>query len=213
MDVKTHDLIKVKGLPSFLDTATSEEWVKEAIIYAPFVVVRRAPIEKGKIPIGVRGAARNQRYAAFLDINEVEAVFSPEMLANQKGWIRNKRFNDILVLQDLSLVDDILTNDQLTWGPVGSAGFELASGLPTLTMKSDLDLIIRLPYPLLLEKAKQLYDELSEVNVRIDVQLETPSGSVALAEYCRGQTQLLLRTNDGPVLTRNPWQGISEPLS
>jgi phosphoribosyl-dephospho-CoA transferase len=205
MELNTHDLIKVKGLPSFLETVVSEMWVEEAIMYAPFVVVRRAPIEDGKIPFGIRGQSRSQRYADHLDSHEVEEVFSPERLANEKGWRNNPRLEEIQVLQDLHVVDEILANYQLTWGPVGSAGFELASGLPTLTTNSDLDLIIRTPHSLSLEIANQLYDELSKIRVRIDVQLETPSGAIALAEYCQGPTQVLLRTKKGPVLTSDPW--------
>jgi hypothetical protein len=42
------------------------------------------------------------------------------------------------------------------WGPTGSAGFELASGCPTVTQTSDLDLLMRAPDPLDRTSAKTL---------------------------------------------------------
>jgi phosphoribosyl-dephospho-CoA transferase len=92
-------------------------------------------------------------------------------------------------------------------------GFELASGVPTATTSSDLDLLVRAPQPLSWEMAEALFTHLAKVSVRIDVQIETPSGAFALAEYVRrgpdGQTMILLRTTDGPRRVYNPWKSAS----
>ncbi|ARK29804.1 malonate decarboxylase holo-ACP synthase [Halalkalibacter krulwichiae] len=203
MELRTHDLIRVKGMPSFLDNEACEEWVTEAMHEAPFVVVRRAPIENEMIPVGIRGKSRSHRYAAFLHMDELEEVISPEKLANEKRWLENPRLQEIKVLQVLHEVDEILSNHDIVWGPGGSAGFELASGIPTLTTKSDLDLIIRTqPQLLLVEKARQIYQELTNIETRVDVQLETPIGAIALAEYCLEPEQILTRTKKGPKLTK-----------
>jgi phosphoribosyl-dephospho-CoA transferase len=92
-------------------------------------------------------------------------------------------------------------------------GFELASGVPTATTSSDLDLLVRAPQPLSWETAEALLTHLAKASVRIDAQIETPSGAIALAEYVQrgpdGQTRMLLRTTDGPRLVCNPWKSVS----
>jgi phosphoribosyl-dephospho-CoA transferase len=209
MDVKPHDLLKLKGLPSFLESTTYPDWVKASILHAPYVVVRRAPLEKNQVPVGIRGQSRSERFAAFLQMDEVEKVISPEMLVYEKKWETSSRLHEIKVLQDLHKVDQILTTYQLNWGPVGSVGFELTSGMAALTINSDLDLVVRTPKPMPIETAKRLFVELSKLDVRIDVQLETPQGAIALSEYCRENHSLLLRTLDGPVLTTDSWSAVA----
>jgi phosphoribosyl-dephospho-CoA transferase len=142
-------------------------------------------------------------------MDEVEKVISPEMLVYEKKWETSSRLHEIKVLQDLHKVDQILTTYQLNWGPVGSVGFELTSGMAALTINSDLDLVVRTPKPMPIETAKRLFVELSKLDVRIDVQLETPQGAIALSEYCRENHSLLLRTLDGPVLTTDSWSAVA----
>ena len=103
-------------------------------------------------------------------------------------------------------IEEKLANLPLAYGPTGSIGFELASGLPTATSTSDLDLLIRAPERLPMQLAKKLITIFSGSLCRVDVQLETPRGAVSLAEYASGQTPLLLRQNDGPILVDDPWE-------
>ena len=98
-----------------------------------------------------------------------------------------------------------LANLPLAYGPTGSIGFELASGLPTATSTSDLDLLIRAPERLPMPVAQELITIFSGSPCRVDAQLETPRGAISLAEYVWGQTPLLLRQNGGPVLVDDPW--------
>lgn len=104
----------------------------------------------------------------------------------------------------LDYIEATLATSTYTWGPIGSVGFELASGAPTVGVCSDLDLLIRMERPLDCKSARQLSLRLAEVPVRVDVQLETPSGAIALAEYARGEPSVMLRTYDGPRLVSNP---------
>ena len=46
---------------------------------------------------------------------------------------------------------------------------------------------------------------MSKLPVRIDVLLETPAGAVALAEYARGKSVVMLRSPQGPRLVADPW--------
>jgi phosphoribosyl-dephospho-CoA transferase len=95
------------------------------------------------------------------------------------------------------------------WGPTGSAGFELATQAPTVTESSDLDLLIRTPEPLARDIAGALLDQLQghakRAGLRIDAQLETPAGGVALAEWAAGKARVLARGAAGPQLLADPW--------
>jgi phosphoribosyl-dephospho-CoA transferase len=86
------------------------------------------------------------------------------------------------------------------WGPTGSCGFELATGIRTLTAASDLDLVIEAPSMIPLPAAISLLASLeAQATVRLDVQLNTPAGGVTLKEYNRGGS-VLVKTSAAPVI-------------
>ena len=98
----------------------------------------------------------------------------------------------------------LLEGRDLAWGPTGSVGYELASGLPAVGESSDLDLILRSPEPLPRATAREILEDLSSLPARADAQIDTGIGSVALAEWAAGK-EVLLRRASGPVLTEDPW--------
>jgi phosphoribosyl-dephospho-CoA transferase len=104
------------------------------------------------------------------------------------------------------VVADVLEAGELAWGPVGSVGFELASGQPTVTGSSDLDVIISAPGRLSQASTLMLSTRLSSLPVRVDIQVETPFGAFALLEYAREMFRVVLRTPDGPRLVQDPWE-------
>jgi phosphoribosyl-dephospho-CoA transferase len=181
-------------------------WVERSLQEAPFVVVRRANLFDGMIPVGVRGSLRQQRSAAYLAPESIRNRITPEQLAANRGWLANARTEAIAGLKVLPGIEEKLANLPLAYGPTGSIGFELASGLPTATSTSDLDLLIRAPERLPMQLAQELITIFSGSPCRVDAQLETPRGAVSLAEYASGQTPLLLRQNDGPILVDDPWE-------
>jgi phosphoribosyl-dephospho-CoA transferase len=91
--------------------------------------------------------------------------------------------------------------------------------VPTVTASSDLDLLIHTPDRLAVSAAQQLLCELHEhaqrAQVRVDAQLATPAGGVALAELAADKPQVMVRTTLGPRLMTNPWAdpwaSITEP--
>jgi phosphoribosyl-dephospho-CoA transferase len=94
----------------------------------------------------------------------------------------------------------------LPWGPGGSLGFELATGVPTAHPASDLDLVVRADEPVSADTAAGLLEALRRLPARTDALLETPHGAVALAEYAHHPSgPVLLRTGNGPRLTADPW--------
>ena len=44
-----------------------------------------------------------------------------------------------------------------------------------------------------------------QTELKLDVQLQTPKGGVALKEWARTTGKVLLKRNDGAVLVNNPW--------
>ncbi len=180
------------------------DWVPAALARAPWVVVRRARPVSGAVPVGVRGAARGERWGAFVAPSAVAAHLSPEDIAASKAWQRLSR-TWVPALRLLDILGRLLGERGLAWGPTGSVGFELASGIATANEESDLDVLIRTPQPMSLGEAREISGELARLPVRVDAQLELPGGAVSLVEYARGK-EVLLRTPDGPRLVRSPWQ-------
>ena len=93
----------------------------------------------------------------------------------------------------------------LPWGPTGSVGFELASGLRTVTARSDLDLLLRPTRLPVRATLMRLHVALRGLPAREDCQIETDDGALALDELLSGASELLVRTPTGPRLISAPW--------
>jgi phosphoribosyl-dephospho-CoA transferase len=203
----THDLLRISGMAAVASVGGEQSplWAKVSLEIAPFVVVRRAKPIGGMIPIGIRGSSRNQRLAAYLRVESVLRRITPEQLTESDRSRGNARRESIPALKTWAEIQVKLSKFSLAYGPTGSVGFELASGLPTATATSDLDLLIRAPERPSMESARELMTIFSNSACRVDAQLDTPRGAVSLAEYAGGQRPVLLRQNGGPVLVDDPW--------
>jgi hypothetical protein len=75
-----HDLLQID--PALLTSGCGAEphWIQETLIVCPWVVVRRAQTSFGRIAVGVRGATRSERWAAFCDGSQVRTIVRPEQL-------------------------------------------------------------------------------------------------------------------------------------
>jgi len=165
--------------------------------------VRRASAKPGLIAVGIRGPLRAQRCALWADSQQICRVLSPEQVAAQQGWRQHPHLAALPALQALQQAQAALQASGLTWGITGSAGFELASGQAALNSSSDLDLLLRCPQPPSHPRLQTLAAALAGLPCRVDIQLQTPVGGVALNEWLRGG-QLLLKTDAGPVLLNQP---------
>ncbi|HEY4350262.1 MAG TPA: malonate decarboxylase holo-ACP synthase [Paraburkholderia sp.] len=201
---RPHDVLRLRRLP-VLDGEPA--WVREAFLHAPFAVVRRASSASGFVAVGIRGANRAQRYGTWVEDEDVEFAVSPEALVERDPASARECLPAFSVLAELRRSPCSL--GQFVWGPAGSVGFELATALPTATGSSDLDLLIRAPERLDHAAAGRLLSELlalaQRAGVRIDAQLETPAGGVALAELAGGKRQVMARANTGASLVTDPW--------
>jgi phosphoribosyl-dephospho-CoA transferase len=200
-----HALLRI--VPEALSDAQAPAWVAARLAQAPWVVVRRERSRAGLIGVGVRGGTRAERFAAWLAPGAVLECLTPLELAARRGWKDHPRRAQAAALACLEAVESILQCHGLgrCWGPTGSAGFELASALPTMSAASDLDLIVQIAQGLSPTVATALWRQLSQLPVRTDVLLETAQGALALAEYARASRPLLVRTSAGPRLSDDPW--------
>ena len=210
-EMEAHALLRIAGAEALVGEIRLPAWVNPEVQRAPWVVVRRAHIRSGLIPVGVRGRARAERCAAWLRPAAVLECLNPLQLAARRDWHDHPRRDEVAALAAMDIVAGIMRRQNLAsrWGPAGSLGFEFASGCATATQRSDVDLIVQVDQPISIGEAMALLSELAPLPVRADVLLETPHGAVALAEYARARAPFLLRTLDGPRLVEQPWSSVA----
>ncbi|MCX4150551.1 malonate decarboxylase holo-ACP synthase [Paraburkholderia madseniana] len=200
-----HDLLRLHRLPQF---DGEPPWVRGSFERAPYAVVRRALAADGFLAIGLRGTERSQRYGTWVHRDDIEIAVPPEALARRSPLASRNALPTFAALAALRR-DTASALAGFVWGPTGSAGFELATQTLTVTFSSDLDLLIRAPEKLSHHAAIQLLDYLQataqRAGIRVDAQLETPAGGVALAEWAADKARVMARHARGPQLVTDPW--------
>ncbi|SFP37864.1 phosphoribosyl-dephospho-CoA transferase [Geopseudomonas sagittaria] len=199
---QAHDLLW--GLSAEQLDAGAPDWARDVLAAGQPVVVRRGSAPQGQVAVGVRGRGREQRHATWMPLAAISRRVAPEQLtgggAGQDAWP---------ALRALAWLAPQLDALGLAWGVTGGAGYQLASGAPVLHGNSDLDLLLRAPQPLAREAAAELLALLDRALCRVDLQLETPAGAIALREWAGPAPQVLLKTEQGPRLVRDPWQEVT----
>jgi phosphoribosyl-dephospho-CoA transferase len=207
--VHPHDLLWVADLDALSTDAPWPSWASaEWLLSAPVVMRRERTGDAHRLPVGVRGTTRSQRCKAYLGRDAVVRRVTPEMLAVSASW-RLQRLDPRPALSALAALAPALDAIGLAWGPTGGAGFALATGLPVLRQDSDLDLLVRAPRPLTDEQKMALLSLRTGGICRIDIQIETGHGGFAVAEWASRHGRVLLKTDDGPRLTDDPWHAES----
>lgn len=192
-----HDLLW--GMTPAQLPADAPQWALESLAAGQPVVVRRALSAEGFVAVGVRGVAREQRLAAFMAVDAVTRRVSPEALSHVDCQ------RDLPVMHALRQVRPLLDDCGWVWGVSGSAGFELASGFAAMHAASDLDLILRTPQRITRHQASELADLFDQAVCRVDMQLQTPFGAVALREWASGSARVLLKNAHQAELVIDPW--------
>lgn len=194
---RPHDLLW--GMTPAQLPADAPAWAIAVLAAGQPVVVRRARVAAGLVAVGLRGATRDQRLAALMPIEAIAHRLAPEdLLARQAS-------EDLLVFRVLAELRPLLDALGHAWGVTGSAGFQLATGLRTAHPDSDLDLLLRTERPLPRSEARPLLQLLEGRACRVDLQLETPLGGVALGEWAGGAARVLVKAAEGPRLVSDPW--------
>ncbi|AJE17275.1 malonate decarboxylase holo-ACP synthase [Stutzerimonas balearica] len=195
---RPHDLLW--GMtPAQLPT-DAPAWAVAVLAAGQPVVVRRARVAAGLVAVGLRGATRDQRLAALMPVEAIAHRLAPEELLGRRAT------EDLPVFRVLAELRPLLDALGHAWGVTGSAGFQLATGLPTAHPDSDLDLLLRAERPLPRSEARPLLQLLEGRACRVDLQLETPLGGVALGEWAGGAARVLVKAAEGPRLVSDPWQ-------
>jgi phosphoribosyl-dephospho-CoA transferase len=205
---RAHDLLRLARLTP---VEGEPDWVRPAFDRAPFAVVRRAQAAPGFVAAGMRGASRAERFGTWIDVQDIELSVSPESLLTVAPSPERAALGAFVALAALREAPGALHD--FVWGPAGSTGFELATQVPTLTESSDLDVLIRMPHrcdPATIHAlATALTHAAQRASTRVDAQVETPAGGVALAElaqWAHGKARVLARASDGARLVADPWQ-------
>ncbi|WP_312764756.1 malonate decarboxylase holo-ACP synthase [Stutzerimonas balearica] len=199
---RPHDLLW--GMTSAQLPADAPAWAIAVLAAGQPVVVRRARVALGEVVVGVRGASRDQRYATSMALGHVLRCVSPEQLVQRLPTA------GLPALHALELVKPMLDALGYGWGVTGSVGYQLATGLPTVTTGSDLDLLLRVPEPLSRDAAAELLALFDGAPSRIDMQLETPNGAIALREWAGQTARVLLKCATGARLVADPWRLASD---
>src|ERR1700685_4704900 len=77
-----HDLLQIDAHALTADCVSRPQWVTETLICCPWVVVRRGQAPAGQISVGVRGAARSERWAGRCSKTPIKKIVRPaELLA------------------------------------------------------------------------------------------------------------------------------------
>jgi phosphoribosyl-dephospho-CoA transferase len=169
----------------------------------PWVVVRRGRISDGLIPVGVRGSQRHERYAGFTESGEVLEIRRPVQL---RLVLAEDSRRGLQAFRTLSYLESHLAGLEMSWGPGGSVGYELASGAPAVRDGSDLDFILFAPRKLEITEAQDLWRIISSAPGKVDALVETPFCGLSLEEFVTtSPRKILLRTSDGRILGSNPW--------
>lgn len=137
-------------------------------------IVRRAERREARLALGFvpqrRLSSGNRlRIAAYAPSDAVRKLRSPYELAQEDFPVRNLSMEAVQRLCALALARGI------TIGVIGSAGLEIATGLPYTDEASDLDMLLKpAPHRLLAEfyrEAKEMYPRLV-----LDFEVELPNG-------------------------------------
>jgi phosphoribosyl-dephospho-CoA transferase len=201
--LQVHDLILLRTESAVISTQGDPACPYLNLDQPPWVVVRRGRIADGLIPVGVRGLQRHERCAGFTRLSEVIETWRPDQLRLQ--LVEDSR-RELPAFRTLSYLDRHLAGLDMSWGPGGSVGYELASGIPAVHTDSDLDFILFASEKIDITKAQDLWRMISSAPGKVDALVETPCCGFSLEEFVTASSRkILLRTSDGRVLGSNPW--------
>ncbi len=200
-----HDLLWVGEASDLMPVDALPAWATNAWISVAPVVVRRAPLDGGRVPVGLRGAARNERCAAYVANDRVTRKVTPQDIARSVSSDSRVGKSTLSCLRALARLAVALDESSLAWGVTGGVGFTLASGFDVLRADSDLDLIVHAPDRAGADALRTLGMASCDAESRVDIQVETGRGAFALNEWLRTGGPVLLKTARGPVLRDDPW--------
>jgi phosphoribosyl-dephospho-CoA transferase len=159
------------------------------------------------LPIGIRGTERSQRWAALCFFEGISSIYRPEDLLHLRP--EDEQRLEVPAFQTLILLRERWERFALDWGPIGSLGFELATGCLSAKPSSDLDLVLRADKPLRISFAATLLAQTHGLPAALDIRVETPFCGFSLCEYLReGSRSILLRYPSRAIIGDDPWREL-----
>ncbi|WNN50241.1 malonate decarboxylase holo-ACP synthase [Siccibacter colletis] len=198
MTPRPHDLLWLRDRASL--HGITDAWVA-TLWHSGLPVVVRRDVDDERIPVGVRGMRREQRAAGWVAAEAVVKRVTPEDLTDLNLLLRSPFVSQQPVQAAIQLAQ---RRWPWAWGVTGSTGYALATEIPVLHAASDLDLTLRAPEPLQPAQFTAWQALIAQLPCRADTQVETPAGAFSLNEWLR-DGRVLLKTNQGPRLVRDPW--------
>jgi phosphoribosyl-dephospho-CoA transferase len=207
MTWRVHHLLEIDAKQLCTSQGSLPPWVEEELRRTPFVVVRRGVETELGIPVGVRGAARNERWSAFCDPQFVKRIIAPPQLLERTAPAF--RMDAVPAFRSLRILEDRWSTVPYPWGPGGSIGFELATGSQVAKPASDLDIVIYIDCRMTTGEAMDLCSSAHDLPTNVDIRGETPACGFSLKEYAnREGERILLHTAPGAVLGVDPWEEL-----
>ena len=188
-----HDLLW--GMTPAQLPADAPQWAVDSLRAGQPVVVRRAMSADGFVAVGVRGVLREQRLAAFMAVDSIACRVSPEALCH---------VDMIATCRPCARSNSCGRCSMIAVGSGASVAVPglMASGFAAMHEGSDLDLILRTPHLLARNQARELVALFDQAACRVDMQLQTPFGAVALREWAGPSARVLLKN----AIRRVWWQ-------
>ena len=204
MEMKVHDIVRFHTIEHLVHFTEIPAWIAHAKSAQNYAVVRRIPITE-KVPIGLRGNSRKERHACFINREAILEIIRPTDLVAKISSGRAEHY-----MSTLNDVKRIIAKHRLLWGPTGSIGFELATGIKVTNPYSDYDIAIYIE-EIDIAVLKKLFISLNSLETKLDVQIELKNvGSFILLDFIKNYSSgFLIRTIHGPQL----WKVQNETIS
>lgn len=199
-----HTLVEISGIEKIHAGEEIPEWVFSVFEEAAYVIVRRGS-QDGKIPIGIRGYERSQRFAGWINPEDILKTVTPSEALEQLDTVDTVRL-EMPAFRMVKKVIPLLK--EYEWGIGGSLQFELVTELPMVKQTSDIDIIMQRPATKIdINTAKNLLDKLKSIaGTHTDIQVVYGQNGFSLEEYAQQRSsKIMLKTMDGPQLVTDIW--------
>lgn len=156
--------------------------------------------------MGIRGFQKNQRFGTWIAPSNCELAVTPQQALTQLSQLSAKR-RQLKSSQTLVTIQPLLKDYQ--WGVGGSLEYQLVTGIEMAREDSDVDIIMALPeIPITRFAARVLIERLHQIaGAHADIQVVFGQYGFSLEEYALATTsEILVKTAQGPILCRDPWQ-------
>jgi phosphoribosyl-dephospho-CoA transferase len=203
---RVHDLLEVDGRFLVASLGSMPVWLENRLGESFYVVARRPAITENQIPVGICGKHRNQRFATSIPRKVVRRIVTPPQLLRLADGLS---ITHLPALRSLVSLRKRWTGLGFPWGPIGSVALELATGSDRVNALSDLDIVLHAADRFTRCDAKAIFASTLGLPARVDILVETPVCGFSLFEFGWARSgNILLRTQEGPVLGNDPWNRV-----